>query len=338
MLKDCIMKKIVRLTETDLSNIVRQIIKEASGTPIKVAAKKGTYIDPTGKTIAANKLPTELNPGQKLGGMSPDAELLILYSQSGGAAKYVTIKSDTKNLSYENLAYLAVKSPQKTLDVVQRSGVVQRESDLARIVKRVLSEEMKGGPGTSANVASTTSVNKLSTTGGPKPVNLVPSATACLKGYVMDKTQKYYQKQNAKAWQDRKVYPSGKWSKNTAGKVQWGSWKCSGNNILFDIPNTDIGKTIKLDNGNLFSDNDGRGAYSVGGQGWQTFGGKIISKTPDPQFNGYRIKIKGIGGGSLFKAGPKKNGHGCVSTLTDYLKPKGGGNFEQSIGFEVEAC
>jgi len=122
------MKKIVRLTETDLSNIVRQIIKEASGTPIKVAAKKGTYIDPTGKTIAANKLPTELNPGQKLGGMSPDAELLILYSQSGGAAKYVTIKSDTKNLSYENLAYLAVKAPQKTSDVVQRSGVVQRES------------------------------------------------------------------------------------------------------------------------------------------------------------------------------------------------------------------
>jgi hypothetical protein len=223
-------------------------------------------------------------------------------------------------------------------DCIMKKIVRLTESDLARIVKRVLSEEMKGGPGTPANVASTTSVNKLSTTGGPKPVNLVPSATACLKGYVMDKTQKYYQKQNAKAWQDRKVYPSGKWSKNTAGKVQWGSWKCSGNNILFDIPNTDIGKTIKLDNGNLFSDNDGRGAYSVGSQGWQTFGGKIISKTPDPQFNGYRIKIKGIGGGSLFKAGPKKNGHGCVSTLTDYLKPKGGGNFEQSIGFEVEAC
>jgi hypothetical protein len=35
---------------------------------------------------------------------------------------------------------------------------------------------------------------------------------------------------------------------------------------------------------------------------------------------------------------PKKNGHGCVSTLTDYLKPQGGDNFEQSIGFEVEAC
>jgi|688.fasta_scaffold108838_6 hypothetical protein len=212
------------------------------------------------------------------------------------------------------------------------------ESDLTNIVKRVLVEQMEGGPGNPANVASTTSVNKLSTTSGPKPVSLVPSATACLKGYVMDKTQKYYQKQDARSWQDKKIYPSGKWSENTAGKVQWGSWKCSGNSILFDIPNTDIGKTIKLDNGNLFSSNDGSGAYSVGNQGWQTFGGKIISKTPDPKFSGYRIKIKGNGGGSLYNAGPNKDGVGCVTTLTDYLEPQGGGNFELSIGFEIEAC
>ena len=219
-------------------------------------------------------------------------------------------------------------------DCIMKKIVRLTESDLARIVKRVLSEEMKGGPGTSANVASTTSVNKLSTTGGPKPVNLAPKG--CLKGYVMDKTQKYYQKMDQRGHQHVKVYPSGKWSKRISGgqtygygmdssgtKSNWGTWKCSGDKILFDVPGTDVGKKVFLDNGDSFSDNKG-GSYSVGSDGYQSISGTIISKTPEPQYNTYEIKVKGAVGI-------------CARASIKYLTPRGNGSFEL-LTLKTEKC
>jgi len=195
------------------------------------------------------------------------------------------------------------------------------ESDLARIVRRVISEQIVD-PTNPANVASTTSVNKLSTNGGPKPVDLMPKG--CLKGYVMDKTQKYYQKMDERGYNKRKVYPSGKWSEyqTNPNRTEWGTWKCSGDKILFDIPGTEVGKEIYMSNGDYFTDSGG-GGYSVTSSGYQSMSGKIISKTPDPQYNGYRIKVKGI--------------DGCVNTLTDYLSPNGKGSFEL-LGLEIEKC
>jgi hypothetical protein len=208
------------------------------------------------------------------------------------------------------------------------------ESDLARIVRRVISEQIVD-PTNPANVASTTSVNKLSTTGGPKPVDLMPKG--CLKGYVMDKTQKYYQKMDARGYTDVKVYPSGKWSQSdgvgqTKGygyspsdsTVEWGTWKCSGDNILFDRTGTNVGQRIFLDNGDSFSDNEG-GSYSVGRDGWQSLSGTIVSKTPDPKYNTYEIKVKGVVGN-------------CARVWTKYLIPgAGSGSFEYP-GLQIEKC
>ena len=204
------------------------------------------------------------------------------------------------------------------------------ESDLARIVRRVISEQ---GPKPLANVASTTSVSKLPNTGGPKPVNLIPTATSCLKGYIMDKNQKYYQKQGDN-WQDKKLYPSGKWSELVQGQNgnynRWGTWKCSSDKVIFDMLGTEVGKQIDLDNGDSFTDSQG-GAYSVTNQGHQMFSGKIVSKTPDPQSNGYKIKVKGDGYGS-------SNGSGCVTTSTSYMEPQYKGSFRVMVGFDVEPC
>ena len=195
------------------------------------------------------------------------------------------------------------------------------EADLTRIVKRVISEQIVDHKNP-ANVASTTSVNKLSTTGGPKPVDLMQKG--CQKGYVMDKSKKYYQKMGQGGYDKRKVYPSGKWSEYQSNptRTEWGTWKCSGDKILFDIPGTEVGKEIYISNNDYFTDSEG-GGYSVTSTGYQSMTGKIISKTPDPQYNGYRIKVKGI--------------EGCVSTLTDYLNPTGGGSFEL-LGLEIEKC
>jgi len=188
------------------------------------------------------------------------------------------------------------------------------ESDLARIVNRVLSEQMEGGPGNPANVASTTSVNKLSTTGGPKPVNLAPKG--CLKGYVMDKTQKFYQIKGAKEWENRKIYPSGKWSQKSSyggPTTVWGTWKCSGDKILFDIPGTEVGKYVGIDNGNTENPND-----------YRDIRGNIVSKTPDPQFNSYQIKVKGASGK-------------CTTTMVDDLIPQGSGSFKTPF-IELKKC
>lgn len=206
------------------------------------------------------------------------------------------------------------------------------ESDLTRIVRRVLNEQIVD-PKNQSNVASTTSVNKLPTTGGPKPVDLVPKG--CLKGYVMDKSQKFYQKIGEVGYDKRKVYPSGKWSERDGSgqsygygynpsdaKVEWGTWKCSGDKILFDRPELVVGKEVFLDNGDSFSDNSG-GSYSVTASGHQSLSGKIISKTPAPQFNTYEIKVKGPAG--------------CATTMVDYLVPKGK-NFYEVTTLEVGKC
>ena len=195
------------------------------------------------------------------------------------------------------------------------------ESDLVRIIKRVISEQIVD-PKNQANVASTTSVNKLPTNGGPKPVDLMPKG--CLKGYVMDKSQKFYQKPGDN-YEDRKIYPSGKWSKRLGGgqtygygfnpsdtKSKWGTWKCYGDKILFDMPGTEVGKEIHISNGD--TTNPGN---------WKSITGKIVSKTPQPQFNSYEIKVKGVGI--------------CASTMTSYLTPTGSGSFEQ-FSLEVEEC
>lgn len=186
------------------------------------------------------------------------------------------------------------------------------ENDLTRIVRRVISEQIVD-PKNPANVASTTSVNKLSTTGGPKPVDLMPKG--CLKGYVMDKTQKYYQKMDKRGYEEEKIYPSGKWSKYSSypsPNTTWGIWKCSGDKILFDLPGTEVGKEIRISNGD--TTNPGN---------WKSITGKIVSKTPQPQFNSYEIEVKGVGR--------------CASTMTKYLTPTGSGSFEQ-FSLEVENC
>lgn len=198
------------------------------------------------------------------------------------------------------------------------------ENDLANIVKRVISEQIVD-PKNQANVASTTSVNKLPTTGGPKPVDLVPKG--CLKDYTMDKSQKYYQKRGAKAWENRKIYPSGKWSiSDEVGQtkgygygpddstVVWGTWKCSGDKILFDVPGTEVGKVISIANND--TTNPGN---------WKSIRGKVISKTPQPQFNSYEIKVK------------DDAGFGCARVMTDYLTPEGSGRFEY-FNLEIEKC
>ena len=186
------------------------------------------------------------------------------------------------------------------------------ETDLARIVKRVISEQIVD-PTNKTNAASTTSVNKLPTNGGPKPVNLAPKG--CLKGYVMDKTQKYYQKMDKRGYEEVKGHPSGKWSKYSSypnPNTTWGIWNCSGDKILFDLPGTGVGKEISISNGD--TTNPGN---------WKSIKGKIVSKTPQPQFNSYQIQVKGVGI--------------CASTMTSYLTPTGSGSFEQ-FSLEVENC
>lgn len=325
------MEKIVRLTESDLARIVRRVIIEQLVTPQSLGFSKwsdGGYI------LRLPKGSTEENDMIRITAEQSGRDKYYVSVMVNGNARMrseiqngLTVFRDVQNIFNKKLIRQDAKFESVSGEIIgyDLEKLVKKLSSLkynssnhvftlneSRIVRRDIKEQIVD-PNNPANVASTTSVNKLSTSGGPKPFSLTQG---CLKGFVMDKSQKYYQKIGARDWEQRKIYPSGKWSeKNVYGgpTTVWGTWKCSGDKILFDLPGTEVGKYIGIDNDNYENPND-----------YKDIKGDIISKTPSPQYNSYSIKVKSPTGR-------------CLTTMVDDLIPQGSGSFKTSY-LDIKKC
>jgi hypothetical protein len=215
------------------------------------------------------------------------------------------------------------------------------ESDLMRIVKRVISEQVKTYPVPkvpASNVSDNTRVTPQIKTKMPD-LSYDPK-TSCLKGLkpVYYQGGKFAWFEQPNSYKSRKIMTNGTYEApgpiltTVMGGIETkenGIWRCSGKTILFDKAKgaTDIGKDIMVSNGDYFDDHDGSGAYSVGG--YEYFRGKIISKTV--KNDGYEIKVKGSG-----KDSSGQNKEGCATFETGMLS--GNGPEYEYVSIDIRTC
>lgn len=102
------MKKVIRLTETDLTRIVKRVINEQSKSPVYVRVEKGSLVRPDGYTWKANVMPILVKPGETLAkSFSPDCQLLVRHEKH-----LVRITKHPLPKNYDRLVYQSVTLPQ----------------------------------------------------------------------------------------------------------------------------------------------------------------------------------------------------------------------------------